>query len=231
MDGDLASEEIRVLGALVEKSATTPDQYPLSINALVSACNQKSAREPVMALSEGDVRAAVDALTQRGLVRQANASGGRVSRFEHRLGDKPGTALRVSDEQLAVLAVLMLCGPQTPGQIRGRAQRLAGFANTDAVEAALAALADHDAGALVARLPRQPGKREHRWHHRLGRQDTAPETASQQEGPVTGARASAGDDGVAAGTSAGGETLEDRVAELERVVEQLREWIDDNGRR
>ncbi len=210
---DLPAEEVRVLGALVEKGATTPDQYPLSINALVQACNQKSAREPVMNLAEGDVRAAVAALTQKGLVRQASTTG-RVSRFEHRLGDKPGTALRLADESLAVLCVLMLCGAQTPGQIRGRAQRLAALDSVDAVEAALNHLAQHADGPLAERLPREPGKREHRWRHCLGRGDEPGASAATE----VSAQGSLGD--------TGSDDLEARVAELERVVEQLQAWLE-----
>lgn len=216
---DLTPQEVRVLGALVEKGATTPDQYPLSINALVQACNQKSAREPVMSLAEGDVRAAVDALTQRGWVRQAPTSG-RVSRFEHRLGDKPGTALRLTGEALAVLCVLMLCGPQTPGQIRGRAQRLERVDGVEAVERALTALAEHDHGPLAERLPREAGKREHRWRHCLGRGDDAEASAGG-----AGADAPARDAGAPGGGSDRTADLEARVAELERVVEQLQQAL------
>ncbi len=212
---DLGPQEVRVLASLVEKGATTPDQYPLSINALVQACNQKSAREPVMRLAEGDVRSAVAALTQRGLVRQA-PTGGRVSRFEHRLGDKPGTALRLAPEPLAVLCVLMLCGAQTPGQIRGRAQRLAALDSVEAVEAALSALAAHDDGPLAERLPREAGKREHRWRHCLGPADRA---AAAPSGEAHAGASDGGDGGDQAGD------LEARVAELERVVEQLQTWL------
>jgi uncharacterized protein YceH (UPF0502 family) len=211
---DLAVDEVRVLGALIEKGATTPNQYPLSINALMHACNQKSAREPVMALTEGDIRAATDRLIQRGLVRQTNAAGARVSRFEHRLGKGPGSALGLDTDELAVLAVLMLRGAQTPGGIRARGERMAEFADTAAVEAALARLAEHEAGALVEQLPRGPGEREDRYRHCLG--GGAP---SQAHPAASEPEADAGE----------AESLEARVAELERVVEQLQAWIDDEG--
>ncbi len=215
MPYDLSAEEVRVLGALIEKAATTPNQYPLSINALMHACNQKSAREPVMALTEGDVRAAADRL-----VRQASGAGGRVSRFEHRLSRADaGPAAALAADELAVLAVLMLRGPQTPGAIRSRAERMAALDDPAAVEGALASLAERDDGPWVERLARGPGEREDRYHHRLGAMPAASAAPSAS---------AAGSDEPAA---AGAESLEERVAELERVVEQLQSWIEDEGTR
>ncbi|MFW5969784.1 MAG: YceH family protein [Halofilum sp. (in: g-proteobacteria)] len=209
MDRDLTAVEIRVLGCLLEKQATTPDQYPLSINGLVTAANQKSNRDPVMALPEADVREAVTALTRRGLVRQASTYGGRVSKYEHRLGRGPGSALQAPPEQLAVLALLFLRGPQTPGELRSRAQRMAAFDTIDAVESTLQTLAAHEDGPLVERLPREPGKRESRWTHRLGEDDV--ESAPAAVAATTGAPA----------TAPGTDDLEQRVARLERIVADL----------
>lgn len=222
MDRDLNAVEIRVLGCLLEKEATTPDQYPLSINGLVTAANQKSNRDPVLTLPEADVREAVTALTRRGLVRQASAYGGRVSKFEHRLGRAPGSALKAPPEQLAVLALLFLRGPQTPGELRSRAQRMVAFADIDAVESTLQTLAAHEDGALVECLPRETGKRESRWSHCLGRDDGEPS-------PVVPAdsRVSAGDPTPTAGPEAA--DLEQRVERLERIVADLAARLGDGG--
>lgn len=222
MDRDLTAVEIRVLGCLLEKEATTPDQYPLSINGLVTAANQKSNRDPVLSLPEADVREAVTGLTRRGLVRQASSSGGRVSKFEHRLGRGPGSALKAPPEQLAVLALLLLRGPQTPGELRSRAQRMTAFADIDAVESTLQTLAAHEDGALVEALPREPGKRESRWTHRLGSDGAEPTPA-----PAAVPGADAGGGAPAADPVA--DDLEQRVARLERIVADLAARLGDDG--
>lgn len=214
MDRDLTPVEQRVLGCLVEKAMTTPEQYPLSINALVQAANQKSNRDPVMALPEADVREAVTALTRRGLVRQAATYGGRVSKFEHRLAPGAGSPLHASPEQLALLGLLLLRGPQTPGELRSRSQRMAGFADTAAVESGLLELAEHEQGSLVECLAREPGKRESRWRHCLGESDEA----------VAAPAALAEDSPAPVSTDAG---LEARVRALEAEVEALRARLDE----
>lgn len=217
MEWNLNADELRVLGCLMEKERTTPDQYPLSVNALMNACNQKSARDPVMALNEGDVRAALGSLTRRGLARMASGYGGRVSKYQHRLGDTANAAVRLGPEQFAVLCVLMLRGPQTPGELRSRGQRLFEFTDTAGVESTLQALGNHDTGRLVERLPREPGKRESRYAQLLG--TGQPEPRQEWDQPVRHEPAPAAD------------SLEDRVAALEREVErltgQLRRLVDD----
>jgi uncharacterized protein YceH (UPF0502 family) len=222
MDQDLTTVEIRVLGCLLEKEATTPDQYPLSINGLVTAANQKSNRDPVMALPEADVREAVTALTRRGLVRQSSSYGGRVSKFEHRLGRGPGSALQAPPAQLAVLALLFLRGPQTPGELRSRAQRMAAFDDIDAVESTLQTLAAHEDGALVECLPREPGKRESRWMHCLGEADATPAPAAIAPTPAPES---------APGPEASpiSDDLEQRVARLERIVADLSARLGDDN--
>ena len=220
MERDLSPEEVRVLGCLVEKEATTPEQYPLSINALVQACNQKSNRDPVLDLPEADVREAVTGLTRRGLVRQAATYGGRVSKFEHRLGRGPGSPLNATAEQLALLSLLMVRGPQTPGELRARAQRMAEFPDTETVERALAELAEHEAGPLVERLAREPGKRESRYRHCLA---AAGDDASAGAAPAAAAPAAMPGTQEPAGAT---DSLELRVAELERAVEDLRARLD-----
>lgn len=209
MEWDLEADELRVLGCLMEKEKTTPDQYPLSVNALVNACNQKSARDPVMSLNEGDVRAALGSLTRRGLARMASGYGGRVSKYQHRLGESGNAAVRVSPEQFALLCVLMLRGPQTPGELRSRCQRLFEFPDTGAVESALETLENHDTGRLVERLPREPGKRESRYAHRLGTGGPAPRQEWDEEVVHEPAEPPRED------------PLEARVSALEQEVERL----------
>jgi uncharacterized protein YceH (UPF0502 family) len=156
--------ETRVLGVLVEKLHTVPDSYPLSLNALTLGCNQKTARDPVLAASEGEVQEAVDAL--RALSLTFESSGSRVTRFEHNVG----RALALPSQSVALLATLMLRGPQTASELRANAERLHRFADISAVEGFLAELAeraDDKGGPLCVKLPRAPGAREQRWAHLL----------------------------------------------------------------
>jgi uncharacterized protein YceH (UPF0502 family) len=156
--------EARVLGVLVEKSHTVPDSYPLSLNALTLGCNQKTAREPVIAASEGEVQEAVDAL--RALSLTFESSGSRVTRFEHNVA----RALALPSQSVALLATLMLRGPQTASELRANAERLHRFADVSAVEGfldELAARPDDKGGPLCVKLPRAPGAREQRWAHLL----------------------------------------------------------------
>jgi len=156
--------ETRVLGVLIEKAHTVPDSYPLSLNSLVGGCNQKTARDPVLNASESEVQATVDALKLLHLVFEA--SGSRVSRYEHNLG----RAMNLPSASVALLAVLMLRGPQTSSELRANSERLHKFADTGSVEAFLEELAERSAekgGPLVVKLPRAPGAREARWTHLL----------------------------------------------------------------
>jgi uncharacterized protein len=156
--------EARALGVLVEKSLTVPDSYPLSLNALTLGCNQKTARDPVLAATEGEVQVAVDAL--KSLALAFESSGSRVARYEHNLG----RALGVPSQSVALLATLLLRGPQTAAELRTGAERLHRFADVSAVEGFLEELAARPAdkgGALVLKLPRAPGAREPRWAHLL----------------------------------------------------------------
>ncbi len=159
MDADPV--EIRVLGCLLEKQRTTPEQYPLTLNALRLAANQATNRDPVVDYDEATIRAALDKLGRRGWTRLASGPGSRVAKFRHLLDE----ALGVTKSQLAVLAVLMLRGPQTVGELRTRSERLYAFSSTEDVEFALAELAERE---LVERLPRRPGEREERWVQLLG---------------------------------------------------------------
>ncbi|HEX2197958.1 MAG TPA: YceH family protein [Burkholderiales bacterium] len=153
--------ETRVLGTLVEKQHTVPDTYPLSLNALVAGCNQKTSRSPVMEVSEAEVQAALDSLKSAHFVMET--SGGRVARYSHNLE----RVLRVPPQSAALLTVLMLRGPQTAGELRISTERLHRFADISAVEGFLQELAARPEGPLVVQLPRLPGARENRWAHLL----------------------------------------------------------------
>ena len=150
-----------MLGCLVEKQRTTPDQYPLSLNALRLACNQATNRDPVVDYDEAAIRAALDSLSRRGWVRLASGPGSRVAKFRHLLDDALGRV----PSQIALLAVLMLRGPQTPGELKQRVERLYPYGSIEDVEQALAALADAE---LVEKLPRRAGQSQDRWGHLLG---------------------------------------------------------------
>jgi uncharacterized protein YceH (UPF0502 family) len=153
--------ETRVLGVLCEKQHTVPDTYPLSLNALVAGCNQKTSRHPIIEVSEADVQAAIDSLKGPALVMES--SGGRVTRTAHNMGK----VLQLPAQSIALLTVLMLRGPQTAGELRINCERLHRFADISAVEGFLQELAERPEGAMVVELPRQPGSRENRWAHLL----------------------------------------------------------------
>jgi uncharacterized protein len=187
---DLDPVEVRVLGCLLEKQRTTPDQYPLSLNALRLAANQSTSRDPIVDYDEGTIRQALDRLGRRGWTRLASGPGSRAAKFRHLLDD----ALQLTPSQLALLAVLMLRGPQTVAELRVRTERLYPFASAEDVEAALRDLAGRE---LV-----EEGAR-HRWRQLLGE--------SADEAPATPAAPAAG--------------LEERVAELERIVAEMQERL------
>jgi uncharacterized protein YceH (UPF0502 family) len=199
MTRSLSLLETRVLGTLFEKQHTVPDSYPLTLNALVSGCNQKSSRSPVMEATEAEVQASLDSLKAANLV--IETSGGRVARYAHNIE----RVLQVPSQSAALLACLMLRGPQTPGELRINCERLHSFADISAVQGFLDELAARPAGALVVQLPRQPGSRENRWAHLLG---GAP--AVEQEKP----EADASPGGVAA--------LKADVARLEGEIAALK---------
>jgi len=172
--------ETRVLGSLVEKETTTPDYYPLSLNALVNACNQKSNRHPVMNLEEDAVRQALDSLNAKGLAGAAGGADSRVTKYEHRLQE----AFNFSRPEIAVLCVLLLRGPQTPGELRGRTERLHRFNNLEEVQSAVQHLMKREP-PLVKVLPRQPGTKEARYAHLLSGDVEAWEPEAAPESPVS----------------------------------------------
>jgi uncharacterized protein YceH (UPF0502 family) len=153
--------EVRVLGAFIEKELTTPDYYPLSPNALTNACNQKSNRDPVLQLNESQVLDAVETLRKKGLAMQSQ-DGGRVVKYRHSLRER----LYLEDQELAVLGELLLRGPQTPGEIRARADRMATLASLEEVDSVLQELIDKEP-PLLCKLERQPGRKENRYAHLL----------------------------------------------------------------
>ncbi len=171
---DLTPSEQRVLGSLIEKQMTTPETYPLTINSLVTACNQSSNRYPVMSLAESEVLDAVSSLRELDLVRSIKRAGDRVMKHRHDVD----TVLGLSDEQAALVAVLLLRGAQTPGELRSRTERYVTFDSTTAVEDALGQLTEDEDHPLVLLRERRPGEKEARWVHLLGESVTAPEPDS-----------------------------------------------------
>ncbi|TMN87191.1 DUF480 domain-containing protein [Pseudoalteromonas phenolica] len=159
---ELNQIEQRIIGVLLEKEITTPDQYPLSLNSLTTGCNQKSNREPVLELSEAEVLDTVDSLIAKRIVVRDEAVSGRVDKYRHRFCNTEFGDLQFNEQQLAVVCVLLLRGPQTPGELRSRTNRLANFAQVSEVEQVLQDLQQQ---SLVQQLPRQPGKRESRYQH------------------------------------------------------------------
>ena len=210
MDLQLTETEVRVLGALVEKETTTPEYYPLSLNALVNACNQKSNRDPAMNLDEDAVRKALRSLMDQYLVRAASGDS-RVAKYEHRLNE----LYNFHRHEIAVLCVLMLRGPQTPGELRTRSERMHTFEDLDAVHSALNLLMKREP-PLVKVLPRQPGTKESRFMHLLSGDAAPAATAEPESGPECEAA-------VVSGHTERITQLEGEVAELRTELETLRE--------
>jgi uncharacterized protein len=167
MDIHLTPTEARVIGSLIEKAITTPDQYPLSLNALTNACNQKSNRDPVLDLDERTVQTTIDALARKHLVMERSGFGSRVPKYQHRFCNTGFGTLEFNPVQTAILCELLLRGPQTPGELRTRASRMAEVRDATEIEAALEKLATREDGPFVVRLPRESGRRDARYAHLL----------------------------------------------------------------
>jgi hypothetical protein len=212
----LTAAQARVLGALVEKEITTPDYYPLSLNALINACNQRSNREPVMDLDEEEVRLALRRLEDQGLAGRARGSDGRVTKYEHWLGE----AFNFTRSETALLCVLLLRGPQTPGELRGRTDRLHSFDEISDVLAGLQKLMEREP-PLAAVLPRQPGTKEARYAHLLSGTVESIAAAESAAAPRSAAHyapreaSEAGDDPA----------HEQRIVQLEATVAELRQEV------
>jgi len=159
----LTAPEARVIACLIEKQITTPDQYPLSLNALTNACNQKSNRDPVMALEESEVQQLIDSLVRKHVAMERSGFGSRVPKYQHCYCNTEFSDLKFTPQELALVCELMLRGPQTPGELRSRAARMAAFTDSAEVEQALEALSTRAEGPIVQQLPRQPGRRESRY--------------------------------------------------------------------
>lgn len=211
---DLTATDVRVLGCLIEKELTTPDQYPLTTNSLRLACNQKTNREPVVDFSDSVVDQAMLRLRQAGLARTVSAQGMRTSKHRHVLGE----ALGLDREELALLSTLMVRGPQTAGELRGRTERMATFESVAEVEAMLGDLAGRAGEALVARLDRQPGQKEERWVQLLGGEEFE---AGLLDTRVPGAKAASGGGPAVEALTARVETLERELAALAGRFEAL----------
>lgn len=211
---ELTRDEARVIGCLIEKQITTPDQYPLSLNALTNACNQKSNRQPVLDLDEQTVQATVDGLIRRYQVNEHGGFGSRVAKYEHRFCNTEYGTLKFSPAEVAVVCELLLRGPQTPGELRSHASRLCHFNDVSEIEAVLAALEKREDGPYVVRLAREPGRRESRYAHLFsGEVEAAPDDEGEPE---------AADPGRIA-------RLEERLAALEAEVAELKERLGARG--
>ncbi|EGR4454522.1 YceH family protein [Vibrio cholerae] len=165
MNIQLSPLEARVIGCLIEKEVTTPDHYPLTLNSLTTACNQKSNREPVLNLSEAEVQDTVEGLIARRLVSDESSFNSRTSKYQHRFCNTEFGDLKLNQQELGLICCLLLRGAQTPGELRTRTNRLCTFTDVKETEAVLERLANRDSGELVVKLPREPGKRESRYHH------------------------------------------------------------------
>jgi uncharacterized protein YceH (UPF0502 family) len=216
MEMHLDPHEARVIGCLIEKQITTPDQYPLSLNALTNACNQKSNRDPLLALDETIVQQVLDGLSRRHMVMEKSGFGSRVPKYQQRFCNTEFSNLQFTPQELAIVCELLLRGPQTPGELRSRASRMAEISDVAQVEQALEALAHRPSGALVVRLPREPGRRESRYAHLFSGAAAVDAAAAPAE--------------PAAAIPAGRPNAE-RIDALEEEVRALRAELDELRRR
>lgn len=208
----LSLTEARVLGVLLEKQITTPDQYPLSLNALTTGCNQKSSREPVMKLTEAEVLDSITGLISKHMAVEENFAG-RVAKYKHRYCNTEFGKLKFSEQELGILCLMLLRGAQTPGELRSRSGRLCSFNDVAEVESVLANLTSREDGPFVQRLEREPGKREARYQQliaeEVGEHLVASSKASGVESPSRL------------------EALENRIETLETLVERLQEQLEE----
>jgi len=210
VDINFTPYEARIIGCLIEKEITTPDQYPLSLNALVNACNQKSNREPVLSLDESTVQEALDELIKKHMATDRTGYGGRVLKYKHRFCNLDFGSLAFTDQELGILCVMLLRGPRTPGELRTQTNRLCKFIDVREVETVLQQLMDRKDGPFVVQLPREPGKRESRYAHLLsGEVDTLAASEAVQTTPAPS------------------QSDHERITQLEQQVQKLQQEIDE----
>ena len=205
MDIYLTPYEGRVIGCLLEKQRTTPEQYPLSLNGLTNACNQKSSRDPVLELDEDTVQNTIDDLKKKCYVNEKSGFGSRVTKYQHRFCNTEFGTLKFSEKELGIVCVLLLRGPQTPGELRTRTERLCKFQDIREVESTLDQLMQREDGPFLVKLPREPGKREVRFAHLFSGEMEMNEPAA----PANAVSAGPGTDSA-------------RVDQLEQMVNELR---------
>ena len=206
----LSAIEARIIGALIEKQVTTPDQYPLSLNALVNACNQKSNREPLMQVDEATVKFVVDSLARRHFIVEKSGFGSRVPKYQQIFCNTEFGSLKFTPQETAIVCELLLRGPQTPGELRNRITRMAELPDPSAVETLLETLSKRPEGPIVAQLPRESGRRDSRWAQTF---EELPDVVAATEPHAESA---------SAGSSRGAGAAAVRIAELEREVAELR---------
>lgn len=212
MKQKLSLYQTRVLGVLIEKEITTPDQYPLSINALTNGCNQKSSRDPVLDLDQVTVQNTIDELKALRLIREDSGFGSRVVKIKHRFCNTEFSDLTLTEQELGIICVLFLRGPQSPGELRTRTNRLCQFTDVSQAESVLNDLANRN-DPLVKQLPREPGKRECRWVHLFS--ELTEEQAAAPSVAIAAASAS----------TPSANDYEQRISELEQQVAQLTQQI------
>jgi uncharacterized protein YceH (UPF0502 family) len=217
----LSAEQCRIIGVMLEKETTTPEQYPLSVNGITTGCNQKSNREPVMSLSDGDVQNSVDELAKMNQLMIDHKASGRVSKYFHLFCDTEFGSLKFTAQQRAIICVLLLRGPQTPGELRTRTNRLADFADVGEVETALNQLQDLNNQTLVKKLEREPGKRESRYVHLFS--DIDESYLVESSGTQTNVTPSESDNPLIRRVT----VLEQQVASLIEQVDCLTELLED----
>ena len=211
MNIQLSPIEARVIGCLIEKQITTPDQYPLSLNALVNACNQKSNRDPVMSADDAEIQTTLDQLIRKHFVIEKSGFGSRVPKYQHRFCNTEFGTLKLTPQELAIVCELLVRGPQTPGELRTRAARMASFSEVGQVETALEGLSSRADGPFVVRLPREPGRRDSRYAHLFSGAVSIPTLPEESN----------------AGASMASAPVTPRLERLEEEVRQLKEELKD----
>lgn len=214
---NLTPVQARVIGVMLEKESTTPDQYPLSLNSLTLGCNQKTNRDPVMSLSESEVQDTLNELLEKRQITEYRGTGSRVVKYQHRFCNTEFGSLKLSKQQLAIVCMLLLRGPQTSGELRTRTSRMAQFANVEEVEAVLEKMQELNGEQLVVKLEREPGKREARYAHLFSDLDIQLSSLSVTGQPATDLPTEAIERI---------ENLENQLSELAAQVKELKEIVD-----